>query len=157
MPRHKIDWESIRKEYRVGQLSIREIARQYGVSEGAIRKKAKKYGWQRDLTAKVNSKVAELVRTEVRTPNTQEDANLIDQAADRALKVVELHRKDAKELRRSWNKIKNIVFSRIPKDGNGLDFNDLREMSMILQRGSYVVDKIVRIERDAFGLSRNRS
>ena len=116
MPRHKIDWESIRKEYRVGQLSIREIARQSGVSEGAIRKKAKKYGWQRDLTAKVNSKVAELVRT----PNTQEDANLIDQAADRALKVVELHRKDAKELRRSWNKIKNIIFSRIPKDHSAI-------------------------------------
>ena len=64
--------------------------------------------------------------------------------------------KDAKELRRSWNKIKNIIFSRIPKDGNGLDFNDLREMSMILQRGSYVVDKIVRIERDAWGLNNGK-
>jgi predicted DNA-binding protein YlxM (UPF0122 family) len=43
------DWEAIEREYRAGQLSVREIARQYAVSEGAIRKRAKAEGWERAL------------------------------------------------------------------------------------------------------------
>lgn len=55
--RRKIDWETIYREYRADQFSIREIARQCGCSEGAIRKKAKAMGWKRDLGERVRQAV----------------------------------------------------------------------------------------------------
>ena len=39
------DWEAIEREYRAGQLSVREIARQHDVSAPAIVKRAKRLGW----------------------------------------------------------------------------------------------------------------
>ncbi|AIU88322.1 terminase small subunit [Pectobacterium odoriferum] len=41
----KTDWESIKRDYAAGQLSIRAIAELHGVSDTAIRKSAKKEGW----------------------------------------------------------------------------------------------------------------
>ncbi|WP_163836862.1 hypothetical protein [Spartinivicinus ruber] len=69
----KTDWESIEKEYRAGQLSIRAIANKYNVSDTAIRKQAKKDSWQRDLTEKVRKATkSKLVRSQVCTKNTCE-------------------------------------------------------------------------------------
>lgn len=60
-----VDWESIEAHYRAGLRSLRDIAAQYQITEGAIRKRAKRDGWVRDLSAKVQAKAEELVRTEV--------------------------------------------------------------------------------------------
>jgi DNA-binding Lrp family transcriptional regulator len=40
--RMSVDWEAIEREYRAGQLSVREIARQQGLSHTAINKRAKR-------------------------------------------------------------------------------------------------------------------
>jgi hypothetical protein len=90
------DWEAIEREYRAGQLSIREIARNHGTTDGAIRKRAKKDGWERDLSQQVREKVrAELVRGEVRTPNAHANQReAIDTAAARGVEVIRSHRKD---------------------------------------------------------------
>jgi hypothetical protein len=58
------DWEAIEREYRAGQLSVREIARQDGnVSDRGIAKHAAAHGWERNLADRVRTKVAEtLVR-----------------------------------------------------------------------------------------------
>jgi transposase-like protein len=98
-PKMKADWEAIEKQYRAGVLSLREIARQHGVTDAAIRKRAKVNAWERDLTAKVQEKVRlELVRTEVRTPNTREqvrtEREIVDSAAATVVQVVREHRKD---------------------------------------------------------------
>lgn len=58
------DWERIEAQYRIGTMSLREIAEKHGITEGAIRKRAKRDSWTRDLTAKVKAKADELVRTE---------------------------------------------------------------------------------------------
>lgn len=93
------DWEAIEREYRLGQLSLREIARMYGVSDTAIRKKAKVLGWTRDLSGKVREKVrTDLVRTEVRTPNAREP-EIVEAAAARGVEVVRAHRQDIARLR----------------------------------------------------------
>ena len=61
--RKSVDWEAIEREYRAGQLSVREIARTSGVTETAIRKHAKADGWTRALAEKVREAVREkLVR-----------------------------------------------------------------------------------------------
>lgn len=93
------DWESIEKHYRAGVLSLREIAKQHGVTDTAIRKKAKGGEWQRDLTARVAERArAELVRTQVRSANAQDqvrtEREIVTSAAATVVQVVREHRKD---------------------------------------------------------------
>ena len=95
------DWEAIEAEYRAGTASIREIARQHGITDKAIRKRATAGGWQRDLSEKVKEAVRnKLVRSEVRTPNVREpvrtDAESIEAAAETAVQVVQIHRRDVR-------------------------------------------------------------
>lgn len=88
------DWERIEKEYRAGQLSIREVAKRGGVTEGAVRKKAKADGWSRDLTKQVQAKIKDkLVRSQVRTPNAGDD-QIVEEVADRGAAIIESHRTD---------------------------------------------------------------
>lgn len=87
-----IDWEAIEREYRAGQLSIREIARQHSLSDNSIRKRAKDQEWERDLTQQVREKVrGDLVRGEVRTIDAKE---AVKAAAARGVEVVRSHRAD---------------------------------------------------------------
>lgn len=97
--RSKIDWETIEKEYRAGQVSNVQIGKDHDVSETAIRKRAKKFGWEKDLSHKVRERVREkLVRAEVRTPNANDD-EIVEEMSDRGVKLVNLHRKDIAALR----------------------------------------------------------
>lgn len=89
----KTDWEATERAYRAGVLSIREIAKLQGCSEGAIRKRAKAHSWERDLTERVNEKVrSELVRSEVRTANSQTEREIVEVAAATVVQVVRGHR-----------------------------------------------------------------
>jgi hypothetical protein len=91
--RKSYDWEAIEKEYRSGQLSIREIAKNHGCSEGAIRKKMKSLSVERDLSEQVAQKVrTELVRTEVRTANPISEKEIVEAAAARSVEVIRSHR-----------------------------------------------------------------
>ena len=49
----QVDWDTIEREYRIGRLSIREIARQQGISDAAIRRRAAAAGWARGALATV--------------------------------------------------------------------------------------------------------
>jgi hypothetical protein len=73
----KIDWEGVRKDYRSGRFSNRELATRYGVSEGGIRKRADQDKWEKDLAAAVRAKTDEKVvrdtALEARAEKTPED------------------------------------------------------------------------------------
>ena len=95
------DWEAIEAEYRAGLISNSELGRKYDISEGAIRKRARAQGWTKDLTAKVQTAVRDkLVREEVRATsartNSRTDAEIIEAAADTAVQVVQIHRRDVR-------------------------------------------------------------
>jgi hypothetical protein len=47
-----IDWHGVEKDFRAGEMSVREIARWYGLSHTAINKKAKAEGWTRKAEPK---------------------------------------------------------------------------------------------------------
>lgn len=92
------DWERIGAQYRIGTMSLREIAAMHGITEGAIRKRAKKEEWSRDLNAKVRAKAdelvrKELVRSEVRK-ETPTEREVIDTEAQVQARVRLSHRKD---------------------------------------------------------------
>lgn len=92
-PRKPIDWEAIEREFRAGQLSVREIARRFSVTDTAIRLKAKRECWPRDLSERVREEVrCELVRSELRSESSRE---AIREAAARGVEVVRQHRASA--------------------------------------------------------------
>lgn len=95
------DWEAIEAEYRSGTISNSELGRKYDISESYIRKRAKEGGWSKDLTAKVQAAVRDkLVRAAVRSDNartnSRTDAEIIEAAAETAVQVVQIHRRDVR-------------------------------------------------------------
>lgn len=71
--RVKIDWEAVERDYRIGQLTIRQIQEKHKVSNGGMMERVKKESWTRDLSesvrlatkAKVRAKVVQQVREQV--------------------------------------------------------------------------------------------
>ena len=97
MAHSKYDWEAIGREYRAGQLSIREISRRHGVSESGIRQKAKTLGWERDLSEQVRRKArTEAVRAELRDVNAT-DEEIVEEAGKRGADVITTHRRDIRD------------------------------------------------------------
>ncbi len=157
MGRKLIDWETIEKKYRAGQLSIREIAREYDISAPAIVKKAKIEGWDRDLTEKVKQSITnKLVNSEVNTKvNTKNEKEIVEAAATKGAEIIKLHRGGAEKQRTILytlcddldEKIKDIK-----KDGKKQELADLKECSIIMRNMTQSLKTIIDIERQAFNL-----
>lgn len=179
MTQHKdIDWEAIEREYRAGQLSVREIGRQQGVVEGTIRKRAKKEGWERDLTDQVCEEVRrQLVRNDEDAPPTHEecvldtndDKEIVRRAANRAVTIVKLHRQDAKEQREILSQLTQELGLRLAAIqslrgialGGGdkkapvltpLTLSELKDTSTIARNAAGALKNITSIERQAFNI-----
>jgi predicted DNA-binding protein YlxM (UPF0122 family) len=105
MPRRKIiDWEGIEQDYRAGQFSLHEIAKKHEITHQAISIRAKRKGWKRDLSRQVKKRLAEkLVTDVVGRPATEEE--ITEAAAQRAVELIKLHRKDIANLQEQEQKI----------------------------------------------------
>lgn len=93
------DWERIEFDYRVGLKTLRQIADENGISHGAINKRAKRDGWERDLSAKIQSKADALVSkaevsSRVSTETLVTEREVIDANAQAIVQVRMTHRKD---------------------------------------------------------------
>ena len=173
--RRSIDWEAVHREYRAGQLSVREIARQFDISESGIRRKAKERKWKRDLTHRVREKVrTELVRTEVRSAhsahknahNTKNahkeptDDEIVEAAAERAVKMIELHRQDIatqRELIRELQLEIQQTLKRYRKHPLDELPEHIRKISMVeraltLKHLATALSKVIPLERQAFNV-----
>ena len=51
----EIDWEGVERDYRMGQLTLRQIALKFGIALSAVARHAKKGGWSRDLSEAVRA------------------------------------------------------------------------------------------------------
>jgi hypothetical protein len=70
--RTDIDWEAIERDFRAGQLTIRQMADLHKVSPSAITRKADALGWRRNLTEEVKARTAaKLVEAADGAPATQ--------------------------------------------------------------------------------------
>lgn len=158
-PKSSVDWEAIEREYRAGQLSLREIGRTYGVTDTAIRKKAKAEGWERALAEKVREAVRErLVRTDGSQSGSQQsrartDRDTVEAAALRGLEVVTSHRRDLEQL----HGLKRILATRLstvlqggPPDGPCLGKTE--SPGDLLEKLSRVTSRLIPLERQAFNL-----
>lgn len=163
------DWDAIEREYRAGQLTIREISRQHGPAESTIRKRAKKCGWSRSLSAAVKKEVREGLVREDAGPDAREDAEIVREAAARGVEVVRQHRKQLARL----SVIRDAMTSRlceviegraegvevtVKKRGGGekrvvLSFLGPHEsLSDALLKLSRTTSQLVSLERQAFNL-----
>ena len=77
--RSDIDWEAIERDYRIGQLSLREICRIHGIAMSGLTKKAKDNGWKRDAT--------KAVAVAVKTAIVTERANFAEELARQAPEI----------------------------------------------------------------------
>jgi hypothetical protein len=153
-----IDWEAVEREYRAGQLSVREIARAHGLSEGAIRKKAKASNWSRALADRVRKQVRErLVRedgTQAGThPQRATDGEIVDAASERGFAVVISHRRDLQQL----HGLKRILAERLSQhlDGvapDGPCLGDKETPGDLLEKLSRVTSRLIPLERQAHSL-----
>ena len=168
------DWEAIEREFRAGQLSVREISRQYGISHVAIHKRAKKKGWIRDLAAKVKRAVEEKL---IRDPLTVEDERqIIDTAAERGALVIKLHRTDVaksqqlvgmlagqlKEAAETREELEDSILDDTISPNGKIDIKRraamLRAVSLpahagVLRDLSMAQKNLIALERQAFGLN----
>lgn len=161
-PRDKHDWELIEREYRAGQLSVREVAKKYKLSEGAIRRHAKLCGLTRDLTEKVQRAVRiKLVSTKPKPEacvQSVSDDEIVDAAADRAVAVVEIQRSDINKLR----SLELDLIRRVEEDEKiAIIYQGqvtaqlsvgLPARAEILQKLAFVSHKRIQLERQAYGL-----
>ncbi len=156
--RPPVDWEAIEREYRAGQLSLREIGRQFGVTEGAIRKKAKAGAWTRPIADKVRAAVREkLVRNDGTQNGTQapraDDAEIIEVASARGFEVQLSHRRDLEQL----HGLKRVLADRLAATLHGEPFDgpclgDKESPGDLLEKLSRITARLIPLERQAFNL-----
>ena len=173
------DWESVKNEFRAGQLSNSEIARQHGMSEGTIRKRAKKEGWKKDLSQRVKQAVrTELVRDAVREPHARTRAEvrteeeIVETAAQRGAGVIKMHRKDIgcgraivgvlferlAEAAESRGELEEAVREATKGDASLTRYNALMKAislpahAAVLQQLSLALKLIIQLERQAYSL-----
>lgn len=102
------DWPWIKRQYRIGQKSGREIARESTekgrkISAVAIEKRAKKEGWTRDLKASIHVRVGAELATDAVSAVSRDgatDEQVIDAAAQQGAEVIRSHRRDINTRRR---------------------------------------------------------
>ncbi|SDH86310.1 hypothetical protein [Propionivibrio dicarboxylicus] len=88
--RNDLDWDLIETEWRVAQLSIRQIAEKHGTEASTITRRAKKNGWTRDLTEAVRAATKAKVRNAVAhatQQNAERCTQLITSEVDLAANV----------------------------------------------------------------------
>lgn len=155
--RKAVDWEAIEREYRAGQLSLREIGRQYDVTAPAVLKRAKKHGWERDLSNRVRESVnAKLVRETARETapvnavNAQEAVAL---AAARGVDVVFRHRRDIAKLDALKTRLAEKAETLIEKVA---DLKDLGDAVAAVEGLGRTQAKLIPLERQAFSLDASK-
>lgn len=99
--RKPINWEAVEVDYRVGLLTLREMAEAHGVSHVMIAKKAKALGWTRDLSAKIKAKADDLVNRAAVTSSVTKvtEAEIIEKNGTQSATVQITQRTDIKRAR----------------------------------------------------------
>lgn len=100
-----IDWDAVERDYRIGQLTVRQIGEKHGVAYPSVSRKAKKCGWKQDLTdvvryvtkAKVTAAVAEEANRRI-TEGEQATYSEVDLAANANVAIIMRHQKRAVRL-----------------------------------------------------------
>ena len=147
----QIDWEAVERDYRLGQLSVREIARRHEIEASTITRRAKKEVWARDFSEEVKARtragLVDIAKQQAQQHATASNTALrdgIDIAVETNLRVLRQHqagiRENAVRLQRLTEKF----------DVLAEEAADLNEMSKAA--GSF--ESLVRAQKTLVGLER---
>jgi transposase-like protein len=149
--RKQIDWEAIERDYRLGQLSVREISRRHEIEASTITRRAKKEAWARDFSEEVKARtragLVEIAKQQAQQHATDSNTALrdsVDIAVETNLKVLREHqigiRGNAERLARLTEKFDTLAESAA----------DLMDMT----KAASSFESLVRAQKTLVGLER---
>lgn len=162
--RGDIDWESIEKDVRAGQLSWEAIAKAHGVSSSQVRAKARENGWERDLSAAIDARtqaklaqidVEELVEQSARE-SAEQSAGVIrqavEQAADTKAGILLRHRASIRSQHERAARLEALFDGQLNEATGDANLVALAQVfrTLVETRG-----KLINQERQAFGFDKN--
>jgi hypothetical protein len=175
------DWTLIEVDYRAGIKALRTIADEHGISHTAITKRAKREGWLRDLTAKTRARADALVykaavSNQVSTPTGPSELATVEANATLQYQVRIAQRRDIARARRLWERQINeldliaaapetfewlgvAVGDKLTGKERGELVTTLKRVTALsarissLSRATDTLEKLIRMERQAFGIS----
>lgn len=173
----KQDWELIENEYRIGQLTIRQLADKHKVATSSITRRAAKHGWTRDLSAAVQAETRARLVSESADKRIQNADSAIATAAQTNVTVVMGHRQDIALLRsmvgdmvtkiRAMGLVDDIGMTGLLAiiNENGMDAAEAKSIITTIRNTcntpaqvgalknlSETLTKLVALEREAFGI-----
>ncbi len=171
MSKTQYDWEAIKRDWRTGQHSNRELSEIHGPTHSMIARKARSEKWEKDIVEDYqkelkNQSIKDSAQGEY-TPctykNTDErlkDEDTIKLAVEKAVHVVRDHKKMVKGLREFYDKIYRRAFKALDEepDSDGIlpslkGFKSYHESVFdILSKLSKTSSDIVKLERQAFNM-----
>lgn len=176
-PASAIDWEGIEREYRIGQLTVDQVAEKFGVSRRQVDRRAKAEEWTRDLSESVRAAtkakvISEAVKQaqEGADESVAKDFNEVDLAANVNATLIMRHQKraaaisdaldsmiaelqDASSNPQELEQLVLAVGQNDPMAAQGIaKAMSLPSRMSIAKAASETLTKLVGIERQAFGL-----
>jgi hypothetical protein len=176
--RRKVDWPAVERDFRTGNMTLRELGEKHGVSHQAVAKRSKNEGWTQDLGEQIrhatNAKlVANLVDNEV-AKGGQAVANVVLAAAEVNTQVILSHRKGLNRITAIKERLLDQIEQAVvlmpdlaevidmarQEDDRGVDkANDALRKAMArsglvddLKKLAEVDEKVRKGEREAFGI-----
>lgn len=147
----QVDWEAIEREYRAGQMSVREIARKFGITHPAIVQRAGREHWTPNLAERVKQAVKEKVLTAITDGNTRE---VIEQAAQRGADIILSHQTSIAKQREQVTRVETKLVTFM--DGIA-DMKELETAQGILESVARTKKVLFVLERQAFNLNDTQS
>lgn len=154
--RSDIDWEAIERDYRLGQLSFRQLSAKHEVAVSAITRRQKKEQWTRDLSeqvrAQTKARLIELSAQEAHEKGTQSahaDSEGVHAAAATNVHVVGGHRKDIQSETARSKKLAEKIDALMATTILAKDVALLVSMHESLVRSRA---RLIGLEREAYGI-----
>jgi hypothetical protein len=154
--RSDIDWEAIERDYRIGQLSLRQIAAKHEVAVSSIVKRQKNEKWSRDLSAQVRVQTkAELIRLaaekahENATQSVHSDALSVQAAAHNNVEIISGHRRDIQKEAERTRKLAEKIDTLMDKTVEAKEVALLASTHESLVRSRA---RLIGLEREAYGI-----
>nr|WP_287018665.1 hypothetical protein [Halomonas sp.] len=165
------DWELIEREYRTGRFSLAQLEARHGVNRSNISRRAKKHEWKKDLSGKVRERTQEKITRASLPPEAlaeldSEDEAVIEYAANENAAVVKGHRKSLERWRGIAGRYAEILEEQVAKGTILVDVGEgvtveidvpLEYVGKCLGHGTQALERIVKLERQSYGLDTESS
>ncbi len=164
--RPRYDWEAVERDYRTGRYSLSELSAMHGPARQTINDRAKKEGWEKDLSGPVRQRTREKVVKGALSPEALEalegdDAAIVEEAASLNAAVAAGHRKQLSAWRAILDKYTARLDEQLERGSLSVQTKsgDVAEVDLpldyvgkSLSAGTQALDRVVRMERESYGL-----